>query len=152
MPEKTVTLHFQVKMAEEKLDAWLEMIEAWVRRWIRETAALIEEYAKDLAPVNFGQLRDSIKANLEIISGEVISATITTSCGYGMPVEKGSEPHWPPPGPLELWAQRVLGDERLGFVVARAIAERGTDPQPFLYPAYERGLNEQLPKLRAAFY
>jgi hypothetical protein len=113
---------------------------------------LIEEYAKDLAPVNLGELRASIKANLNLISGAVITATISTSCGYGMPVEKGSEPHWPPPGPLEEWAKRVLGDARLGFVVARAIAERGTDPQPFMYPAYERALNEQLPKLKAMFH
>jgi hypothetical protein len=151
VPEKSATLHLTIKVTED-VDAWVTKIEARVRDWVHETAMLIEEYAKDLAPVNLGELRASIKANLNLISGAVFTATISTSCGYGMPVEKGSEPHWPPPGPLEEWAKRVLGDARLGFVVARAIAERGTDPQPFMYPAYERALNEQLPKLKAMFH
>ncbi len=135
---------------EDRVDSWVREIEAWVRRWIAETAALIEEYAKDLAPVNLGELRDSIHANVTIMANAML-AEVGTECGYGRYIEKGTDPHWPPPGPMEAWAARVLGDPRLGYLVGRAIAERGTDPQPFLYPAYERALNEQLPKWKAKF-
>lgn len=136
---------------EEEVNAWMLRIEARVRAWVAETAALVEEYAKNLAPVNLGQLRASIRHDLDTIAGALVKAEIGTNCGYGLCIEKGTEPHWPPPGPLEAWAARVLGDADLGFVVARAIAERGTDPQPFLYPAYERALSQQMPKFRAMF-
>lgn len=150
MPQARTTLHVKVKVTE-RVDEWASEVERRVRDWVNETVMLIEEYAVEEAPVNLGELRASIKAHVAIVAGAVVKATVDTSCGHGLWVEKGTEPHWPPPGPIEEWAKRVLGDDHLGFVVARAIAERGTDPQPFLYPAYERALSEQLPKLKAMF-
>jgi len=41
----------------------------------------------------------------------------------------------PPSGDLRAWARRKLGDERLAFVVARAIKRRGFRAQPYLRPA-----------------
>lgn len=53
---------------------------------------------------------------------------------YAAAVEKGTKPHYPPIGPLLDWARRVLGDESAAYAVQRKIAEKGTDPQPFVAP------------------
>lgn len=146
----SINLKVKVKVTDNT-KAFEKKVEAAVRRWINETVALILERAKEDAPRNFGELAASIHADVETLSGSMMKAIVGTNCGYGFYVEKGTSPHWPPRGPIELWAKRVLGDEKLAFVVARAIAERGTDPQPYLYPAYESALREQLPKFKAIF-
>jgi hypothetical protein len=55
------------------------------------------------------------------------------SARYGLYVERGSRPHWPPRAALEGWARRHAVPV---FVVQRAIARRGTRARPFLVPAY----------------
>lgn len=164
MADPSVTLRFRIK-TEDNTEAWLRDVEDWIRDWIHETVMLIEEYAVEECPVNMGELRASIHAVVEMVAGTVIKARVETSCGYGFWVEKGRDPGKFPPvwnffgggrafamGPLADWAERVLGDREAAFPVARAIAARGLDPQPYLYPAYERALSEQLPKLKAKFH
>lgn len=56
---------------------------------------------------------------------------------YAEPVEEGSVPHWPPIDPLRGWARRVLGDEQAAYAVQHTIAEKGTDPQPFVAPGVD---------------
>lgn len=51
---------------------------------------------------------------------------VRSSKPYAIHVEHGTRPHWPPVAALKPWARNVLGDERLAFVVARAISIRGT--------------------------
>jgi hypothetical protein len=47
----------------------------------------------------------------------------------------------PPPSALQLWAKRYAHGEfderRTAFLIARAIGQKGTRPQPFLAPAFE---------------
>ena len=53
---------------------------------------------------------------------------------YGIFVEKGTKPHWVPKAALERWAaQRNIPV----YAVQRAIARKGTKPQPFMRPAFE---------------
>lgn len=57
--------------------------------------------------------------------------------GYIIFPQEGTRPHWPPIEPLAYWAQRVLrldGDEarRVGYLIARKIAMRGTKKQDFI--------------------
>ena len=55
------------------------------------------------------------------------------SARYGLYVERGTRPHWPPRAPLEGWARRHGVPV---FVVQRAIARKGTRARPFLLPAF----------------
>lgn len=57
------------------------------------------------------------------------------SARYGLYVERGTRPHWPPRAALEGWARRHSVPV---FVVQRAIARRGTRPRPFLLPAFRK--------------
>ena len=38
----------------------------------------------------------------------------------------------PPVAPFKEWAKRVLGDESLGFVIARSVGRKGLAPRKFL--------------------
>ena len=119
---------------------------------VRRTAHLIERDAKREAPVGVsGDLRRRI--NTEFSDGGLVAevhAGLPGGVGYAAAVELGTKPHFPPVAPLALWAKRVLGDERLGFVIARAIAERGTRAQPFLVPAYWTHIRDFAARLRSA--
>lgn len=48
----------------------------------------------------------------------------------------------PPVHRLEHWARIKLGQDGLGFVIARKIARKGTKAQPYIRPAFEDGLND----------
>ena len=104
---------------------------------LRETGTTMQGIVDDLAtqakqrtPVFTGTLRASIgtrvtlgRSAASLVQGEVFTGQ---QAPYALYVEEGTRPHFPPRAPLELWAQRVLGDRRLWFVVARAISRRGT--------------------------
>ena len=107
----------------------------------RELGTAVTGLVEDLAtearartPVGVsGLLRASIatKVTLGTDAGHLVRGTVFTGAQvpYAEAVEYGSRPHWPPFGPgsaLALWEQRVLGDARLAFVIARAISRRGT--------------------------
>lgn len=87
--------------------------------------------AKQRTPVGVsGLLRASIATRVtqgtdirHLIHGSVFTGA---QAPYALYVEEGTRPHWPPRAPIELWAQRILGDRRLWYVVARQIARRGT--------------------------
>jgi len=105
---------------------------------MRESAVLVQSYAKLYAPVFRGLLRVSISQNVSE-EGSRITGEVGSGLAYASVVEEGRNP-WPgamppPSGDLKAWARRKLGDERLAFVVARAIKRRGFRAQPYLRPA-----------------
>ena len=107
-------------------------------RAMRESAILIQSFAKLYAPVFRGLLRVSISQNVSE-EGSRITGEVGSGLTYASVVEEGRNP-WPgamppPSGDLRTWARRKLGDERLAFVVARAIKRRGFRAQPYLRPA-----------------
>lgn len=62
---------------------------------------------------------------------------------YGVFVEFGTKPHFPPPLELQRWAKRKLGlshkeARKAGWAIAVAISKRGTRAQPFIRPAIEK--------------
>jgi hypothetical protein len=67
--------------------------------------------------------------------GERLVGRVGPSVGYGLYVERGSRPHWPPRAALEGWARRHGIPV---FAVQRSIARRGTRARPFLVPAFLR--------------
>lgn len=83
--------------------------------------------------------------NTGTLAGSVTVIEATDSRGivgvgerYGGAVEFGRKPgKMPPVAPIERWAQTKLGTPGLGFLIARKIGRKGTDPQPFVEPAFE---------------
>lgn len=86
---------------------------------------------------NTGQLRRSVN----VIKASFDKGIVGVGERYGLFVEGGTRPHFPPVAPLERWAQTKLGQSGLGFVIARKIAQRGTKAQPFVEPAYKQDIN-----------
>lgn len=85
---------------------------------------------------NTGQLRRSVS----VIKASFDKGIVGVGERYGLFVEGGTRPHFPPVAPLERWAQTKLGQSGLGFVIARKIAQRGTKAQPFVEPAYKQDI------------
>lgn len=100
--------------------------------FLRKSALTIEGAAKQLAPVDTGRLRSSIASEFA-----PWRAQVGTTVFYAPFVEFGTRPHWPPIGALTRWGRR---HGIPAFLVARAIAQRGTKAQPFFRPAIERSM------------
>lgn len=72
---------------------------------------------------------------------------------YAPAVEAGTVPHFPPPGPLQLWVRRKLGitDEKevrsVAFLIGRAISRRGTQARNF----FRDGVAVARDRVRARF-
>jgi hypothetical protein len=83
-------------------------------------------------PVNMGALRAAWQSKVEPFGSSVdVLGRVFNPLGYALAVETGSRPHFPPPGPLALWARRKFSltekeARSVGFLVARAISRRGT--------------------------
>lgn len=65
-----------------------------------------------------------------------------TPLDYGVWVEKGTRPHWPPLKPLVEWskAKHNYSEEEAhshARAVQRTISEKGTKPYPYIRPAHE---------------
>lgn len=89
--------------------------------------------------VNTGQFRDTIfyRTQGSPVSEKFVGR-VAPQVAHGFYVEHGRRPgKMPPREPIEYWAQRKLGDRSLWFVIARAIARRGTLLRR--RPGYERG-------------
>ena len=124
-----------------------QRLRAAVLSAMRESAVLIQSLAKLNAPVFRGLLRVSIAQNVAE-DGDRIVGEVGSGLPYASVIEEGRSSGWfPPPSALKAWARRKLGDERLAFVVARAIKRRGFHAQTYLRPA----LLAATPRVQAIF-
>jgi len=82
-----------------------------------------------------GELAASVRSSVEV-SGNDAAAHIflaPPADRYGIFVETGSAPHFPPPGALEGWVQRRLGigdakqARQVAFLIGMKIARQGTE-------------------------
>lgn len=114
-----------------------QLIAGPLKDFLAQSALTVEGQAKQLAPVDTGRLRASITSVLQ-----PTQARVQASVFYAPHVEFGTRPHWPPLAAMQPWAGRHgFPKGRLGaFLVARAIARRGTRPHPFMRPSAERSL------------
>ena len=97
---------------------------------------LVEADARRNAAHDTRQLMNSIGYRITTERGGLLGR-VGPSAGYGLYVERGTRPHWPPRAPLEGWARRHGIPV---FAVQRAIARRGTRARPFLVPAFTKNL------------
>lgn len=118
---------------------------------VATTAFNVERRAKenltDDGAVDTGQTRAGIHAIVRGLEAEVVASAPQSPF-----IEFGTAPHFPPPSALEPWARRHgFEDARAGaFLIARAIAERGTPARPFLFPAAEAEWAAHLGRMRLA--
>lgn len=122
----------------ETLSTVPKLLESELADAATDIAQRIEAEATENAPVGTtGNLQSSIRGLVEAVGATLVRIRVGSTADYAAAVEKGTEPHFPPPSALREWARSVLGDADLAFPVARSIAESGTEAQPFLEPAFE---------------
>jgi HK97 gp10 family phage protein len=105
-----------------------------MRAAMAEATLAVESTARSLAPRDTGRLQGSISSRITGSSTSLVGE-IGPSVRYGLYVERGTRPHWPPVAALSGWARRHGVSP---FAVARSIARKGTRSQPFMAPALER--------------
>lgn len=100
---------------------------------MRQSTLLVSRSAKINAPVDTGRLRASITPSVTA-TADSVKGIVGSNVKYAPYVELGTRPHWPPIAALETWA-RSHGTS--AFLVARAIARRGTKAVKYLERAFE---------------
>jgi HK97 gp10 family phage protein len=105
-----------------------------MRAAMTEATLTVESTARSLAPRDTGRLQGSISSRITG-SGTALTGEIGPSVRYGLYVERGTRPHWPPVAAVSGWARRHGINP---FLVARSIARKGTRAQPFMGPALDR--------------
>ncbi len=112
-----------------------QRIQAALLKAMQDSTILIQSLAKINAPVYRGLLRVSIAQSTRQ-EGNRIIGEVGSALPYADVMESGRDVGWfPPVSELKAWARRKLGDERLGFVIARAIKRRGFKARPYLSSA-----------------
>lgn len=99
---------------------------------MKTSTLLLEGSSKKNAPSNEGTLRKGIISTITPLKSSVIA-----TAKHSIFVHDGTKPHWPPfqpNGALDRWA-KAKGIPT--FLVARAIARKGTKAQPFMDEAIE---------------
>lgn len=126
-----------------------------VSKTVTAVVETIADEARQRTPVGVsGILRASIATRVTagtpvgtLVQGQVFTGQ---QAPYAQYVEEGTKPHWPPRAPIELWAQRVLGNAKLWYVVARAISRRGTRGRFMFRDAFNAVQGRIQPALDAA--
>lgn len=155
-----------MKELEGKLNNLTIALKQGVSDEINASALKIQSDAKKLAPVNFGQLRNSIALTKE----SELTYTVSANASYAAYVEFGTGPQVNVPIDFQSYAQQFKGkrsgsfkdmvealtlwvkakgigngknQKGLAYIIALSILRKGMRPQPFLIPAYE----QEKPKL-----
>ena len=104
------------------------------QRAMTASLLLIEADARRNVRHDTRRLMNSITHQIEG-RGTRLVGRVGPSVRYGLYVERGSRPHWPPVAALAGWARRHGVSP---YAVQRSIARRGTRARPFLVPAFLR--------------
>jgi hypothetical protein len=98
---------------------------------VTEAVLLADGIVRMKTPVGAGpvHLRDTVFHQVGM--GEPVWGLVSTPAQYGLPVEMGTRPHFPPVAPIQHWVEKKLGingkeAKAVAYLVARAIAKRGT--------------------------
>ena len=134
MGENLFTLEIDIRAIEGIANAF-EKFPAIARqefgRAIKKLVLRIERKAKRHCPVATGKLRASITATVESWA----YAFVATNTEYAPWVEFGTDPHDITPSTAS--ALTIPTDD--GTILRKKVRHPGTDPQPFMEPAYEYG-------------
>lgn len=97
---------------------------------IKKALIAIQAKSTPHIPTDRGFLRNSNRIAMSILRG-----VLDNSSPYSTFVHEGTKPHFPPISAVEGWSKRHGISP---FLVARAIAQRGTKGVPF----YDKGIND----------
>ena len=128
-----------------------------IDRKLERGALEVAREARINAPKARSLLTNSIRSS-RVRLGEYL---VSPGVAYAAPVEEGTRGGgWPSKQVLAVWMSAHGIDESLNYVIARAIARKGTRAQPFMEPALEsktsrvmdlvrQGVDEGLKKVAA---
>jgi hypothetical protein len=129
------------EIMQKELDAAME-----------STLMLLQREVKERTPVGVlgaeGGLLGSIQTDIKGKGTPVVKGIVASVSEYAEAVEKGTKPHFPPTGPIQLWVKRKLKIEdekqsrQVAFMIARSIAKRGTKGQYMFKKALEAKENK----------
>ncbi len=123
----------QIAFIKENLAKMEANITREITSGVEAVQAKVIEDARVICPTGVtGTLAQSIQPGPISVTGDNVEATIEVNADYASYVEWGTRPHFPPVDALKDWAAKFLGDPKLAFIVARAIAKRGTRPYNFM--------------------
>jgi phage gpG-like protein len=108
---------------------------------------MVLKTAREEAPVNTGRLKNSLTGEVTVSRDNIVQGVVGTNVTYGPYMELGTRPHFPPLAALQVWARRHGIPV---FLVARAIARRGTAPRNYLQNAFDRNQTEIRRRLDSA--
>jgi HK97 gp10 family phage protein len=129
----TVTVRGAKELAAA-LDQAPRAVSAAAQAAMTKSLLLVEAEARRTVAHDTRALMNSITSQ-QAVRGDTLVGKVGPSLQYGLYVETGTRPHWPPAAPLVGWARRHGIPVRM---VQLAIARRGTRARPFLQPAFEK--------------
>lgn len=120
---------------QRRLGQYPQRTEQEMRQTMQAGLLLLEADQRSHVPMDTRRLMGSITSRIEG-SGAALTGRVGPTTRYAFWVEYGRRPgKYPPIAAIEGWARRHGVHP---FVVARAIARRGTRPQPFVGPSLDR--------------
>lgn len=114
----------------EKLPRATSIVSGELEAALQDASTLIWQKSIETAPASIGVLRKSIMRDLYPTYSKIYPTV-----QYGLYVHEGTRPHWPPlseiksGGSIYRWAQKKGIPP---FLVAKAIAKKGTKAQPWM--------------------
>lgn len=105
---------------------------------MRQATLLVSKDAKQLAPVDTGELRSSITPEVRLEGWNTLGVVGSNKL-HAPYMETGTKPHWPPIAALEVWARRHGVS---AFLVARAISRRGTKAHRYMQRAFDQNKDQ----------
>jgi HK97 gp10 family phage protein len=123
----------EARVVRKKKAEWHKKFRQAQVRFLVSAGITVEGAAKELSPVDQGNLRGSITYDVQHEQ-----TVVGTNADYAPHVEYGTRPHFPPVSAIREWSGRVLGDKSAAWPIAKKIARRGTPAQPFLRPALDK--------------
>lgn len=109
---------------------------------MKKSTLILEASSKKNAPSSEGTLRKGIRSSIQPTKGSVVA-----TAKHSIFVHDGTKPHWPPFQPnssLDRWAK---SKNIPTFLVAKAIARKGTKAQPFM----DEAIDENESKIQQLF-
>lgn len=97
-----------------------------------------------LVPVDRGLIRSSGHVRPPRVTRNHVSVAFGYDAPHALWVHEGTGPavgrpaFMPPSAPFEEWGRRVLGEEGLGYVLARSVGKHGTKGSKFLETAFRK--------------
>jgi hypothetical protein len=126
MPSDTIV------WSQAGLTELFESEEGVVAKDLARRAERVRGEAVRNCPVDTGRLRSSIRWAFAK-EGSQLVAMVGSDVEYALFVHEGTQPHFPPLSALSVWAARHGFESP--YLVGRAIATHGTEPNRFLIDA-----------------